>query len=64
MENNNMKEQRFLITSNKRIDAIKEVNLILEEGWVITSIIPRTVSTTHSGTEHGAFAILFEREKQ
>ena len=59
-----MKEQRFLITSNKRLDAIKEVNLILEEGWVATSIIPRPVSNMHSGTvEHGSFAILFEREK-
>jgi hypothetical protein len=59
-----MKEQKFLITSNKRDNAMQEVNQILEEGWLIISMIPRAVSTTYSGTHHGAFAILFEREKQ
>lgn len=60
-----MKEQKFLITSNIKGDAIQEVNQILEEGWLIISMSPRAVSTAHSGTtQHGAFAILFEREKQ
>jgi hypothetical protein len=59
-----MKEQKFLITSDKKAIAMQEVNSILEEGWLIISMAPRTVSTSHSGTTHGAFAILFEREKQ
>jgi uncharacterized protein YdaT len=62
-----MKEQKFLITSNKRDEAIKEVNSLLEEGWLITTIVPRAVSSTsagYSGTQHGAFEILFEREKK
>jgi hypothetical protein len=59
-----MKEQKFLITSNIKADAMQEVNQILEEGWLIISMIPRAVSTTYSGTQHGSFAILFEREKQ
>ena len=60
-----MKEQKFLITSDKKAIAMEEVNLLLEEGWLIISMAPRTVSTSHAGTtHHGAFAILFEREKQ
>lgn len=59
-----MKEQKFLITSNKKENAMQEVNQILEEGWLIISMIPRAVSSTYSGTTHGSFAILFEREKQ
>jgi hypothetical protein len=59
-----MKEQKFLITSNKKDDAMQEVNQLLEEGWLIISMAPRAVSTAYSGTQHGSFAILFEREKQ
>lgn len=61
-----MKEQKFLITSDKKDIAMGEVNQILEEGWLITSITARTVSTanTYAGTIHGGFAILFEREKK
>jgi hypothetical protein len=61
-----MKEQKFLITSNKKDIAMEEVNSIISEGWVIVSVFPRSVSTTSSAfsvTEHGGFAILFEREK-
>jgi hypothetical protein len=57
-----MKEQKFLITSNEKANAMQEVNSLLEEGWLVVTMIPRAVSTTYSGTQHGAFAILFERE--
>lgn len=59
-----MIEQKFLITSDKKETVMGEVNQILEEGWLIISMVPRTVSNTRAGTtHHGAFAILFEREK-
>jgi len=35
-----MKEQKFLITSNIKADAMHEVNSILEEGWLIITMIP------------------------
>ena len=55
-------KQKFLITSNAKINAQDEVDAVLNDGWRIISVTARAVSTGKSDvTEHGAFGILFEK---
>ncbi len=54
-------KQKFLITSNKKEKAQTEIDALLNEGWRIISVTPRSASTGSTGGLHGSFGILFEK---
>lgn len=54
-------KQKFLVTSNKKAKVQEEVDALLDDGWWIISVTPRSASTGSEVNVHGSFGILFEK---